>query len=177
MESHLTIVEKCLKGDKAAQRELFEQLSGKMLSLCLRYTGDRMTAEDMLQEGFVTLFSKLDNYKGEGSFEGWARRVFATTCLMYLRKKDALRMSDDLQEAGNVGDDAPSATQQIGYRELMDLVTSMPDGYRTIFNLYVMEGFHHKEIGKMLGISEITSRSQLNRARLWLQNKIKERNV
>lgn len=177
MDAHLTIVEKCLKGDSAAQKELFEQLSGKMLSLCLRYTGDRMTAEDMLQEGFVTLFSKLDSYKGEGSFEGWARKVFATTCLMYLRKKDALRMSDDLQEAGNIGDESPSAAQQIGYRELMDLVTSMPDGYRTIFNLYVMEGFRHKEIGKMLGISEITSRSQLNRARIWLQNKIKERNV
>ena len=177
MDAHLTIVEKCLKGDNAAQKELFEQLSGKMLSLCLRYTGDRMTAEDMLQEGFVTLFSKLDSYKGEGSFEGWARKVFATTCLMYLRKKDALRMSDDLQEAGNIGDESPSAAQQIGYRELMDLVTSMPDGYRTIFNLYVMEGFRHKEIGKMLGISEITSRSQLNRARIWLQNKIKERNV
>lgn len=177
MEKHLTIVEKCLRGDRAAQKELFEELSGKMLSLCLRYTGDRMTAEDMLQEGFVTLFSKLDSYKGEGSFEGWARRIFATTCLMHLRKKDALRMSDDLKEAVGMGDGMPSAAQRIGYRELMDLVTSMPEGYRTIFNLYVMEGFRHKEIGQMLGISEITSRSQLNRARLWLQNKIKNRDV
>ena len=177
MDKHLNIVEKCLKGDNAARKELFDELSGKMLSLCLRYTGDRMTAEDMLQEGFVTLFSKLDSFKGEGSFEGWARRVFATTCLMYLRKKDALRMSDDLQEAASVSDETPDAAQRIGYRELMDLISSMPQGYRTIFNLYVMEGFHHKEIGKMLGISEITSRSQLNRARLWLQNKIKKRNV
>lgn len=177
MDKHLNMVERCLKGDRQAQKELFDSLSGRMLSLCMRYTGDRMTAQDMLQDGFVTLFSKLDTYKGDGSFEGWARRIFVTTCLMDLRKKDALKLSDDLEEARTLKEDSPSAVQRIGYRELMDLVMQMPEGYRVVFNLYVVEGFRHNEISRMLGISEVTSRSQLNRARTWLQNRIKERNV
>ena len=152
-------------------------LSGKMLSLCLRYTGDSMTARDMLQDGFVTLFSKLDTYKGEGSFEGWARRIFATTCLMYLRKKDALNMSGDLDEAASLPQKEASQTQQLGYKELMKLILQMPDGYRTVFNLYAIEGFSHKEISQMLGISEVSSRSQLNRARNWLQKKIMEQEL
>ena len=177
MDKHLNLIERCLKGDRQAQKELFDSLSGRMLSLCMRYAGDRMTAQDMLQDGFVTLFSKLDTYKGDGSFEGWASRIFVTTCLMDLRKKDALKLSDDLEEARTLKEDSPSAVQRIGYRELMDLVMQMPEGYRVVFNLYVVEGFRHNEISRMLGISEVTSRSQLNRARAWLQNRIKDRNV
>lgn len=175
MDKHLNIVERCLKGDSSAQKELFDELSGKMLSLCLRYTGDLMSAQDMLQDGFITLFSKLDTYKGDGSFEGWARRIFVTTCLMSLRRKDALKESGDLLEARSLSEDSPTAVQQIGYKELMELISGMPDGYRVIFNLYAIEGFQHKEISRMLGISEVTSRSQLLRARAWLQSKIKER--
>lgn len=173
---HLNIIRRCIDGDRQAQRQIYDEFAPKMLSLCLRYTGDRMTAEDMLQEGFVTLFAKLDSYKGDGSFEGWARRIFATTCLMYLRKKDALKMSDELETASGVKEEDADAVQQIGYKELMGLICSLPEGYRAIFNLYVIEGFQHKEISRMLGISEVTSRSQLNRARAMLQKKIKESN-
>lgn len=131
-------------------------------------------AADILQEGFITLFTRLDSYKGNGSFEGWARRIFVTTALMSLRKKDALKMSEELDAVRGMKADLPSQGQNIGYKELMKLVMSLPTGFRTVFNMYAIEGYSHKEISEMLGISETTSRTQLSRARIWLQNKIKE---
>lgn len=145
-----------------------------MFPVCIRYIGDRDQAADVLQDGFITLFTKLETYKGDGSFEGWARRIFVTTALMALRKKDALKMSEDLDTVRGMKADTVSQTQQIGYQELMKLVTSLPSGFRTVFNMYSIEGYSHKEIAEMLGISETTSRTQLSRARIWLQNKIKE---
>ena len=140
----------------------------------MRYVGERATAEDVLQEGFVTLFSRIGSYKGEGSFEGWSRKIFVNTALMYLRKKDALKMSDGLETARNLASDITSQTANIGYKELMSLIMTLPTGFRTVFNMYVVEGYSHKEIAQMLGITEITSRTQLSRARTWLQAKIKE---
>ena len=144
-----------------------------MFAVCIRYAGDRTVAEDLLQDGFVTLFSKLESYKGDGSFEGWARRIFINTCLMYLRKKDALKMSDELEEARNITSGTSSQIEDIGYKELIKIIGGLPDGFRTVFNLYVIEGMAHKEIAGLLGITETTSRTQLSRARSWLQNKIK----
>lgn len=146
-----------------------------MFPLCIRYVGERSTAEDILQDGFVTLFSRIGSYKGEGSFEGWARKIFVNTALMYLRKKDALKMSDEIDSARNIATDITSQMQNIGYKELMKLITSLPPGFRTVFNMYVVEGYSHKDIAQMLDISETTSRTQLSRARTWLQNKIKEK--
>lgn len=168
------LIDSCIKGNREAQKILYDLLAPKMFPLCIRYVGDRTLAEDVLQDGFITLFSKLESYKGEGSFEGWARRIFVTTALMDLRKKDALKICEDLDAARNLKADNVSQTQNIGYKELMRLVMSMPPGFRTVFNMYAIEGFSHKEIGKMLGISETTSRTQFSRARIWLQNKIKE---
>lgn len=168
------LIDSCMNGNREAQKILYDHLAPKMFPLCIRYVGDRTLAEDVLQDGFITLFSKLESYKGEGSFEGWARRIFVTTALMDLRKKDALKMSEDLDAARSLKADNVSQTQNIGYKELMKLVMSMPTGFRTVFNMYAIEGFSHKEIGKMLGISETTSRTQFSRARIWLQNKIKE---
>lgn len=172
MDSELIAL--CKKGDRAAQKALYDRLAPRMFPLCIRYVGDRMVAEDILQEGFVTLFTRLDSYKGEGSFEGWARRIFVTTALMNLRKKDALKMSDDLEAARGLKTDMTSQTQSLGYKELMTLIMTLPPGFRTVFNMYAIEGFSHKEIAEMLGITETTSRTQLSRARVWLQNKIKE---
>ena len=146
-----------------------------MFPLCIRYIGDRETAEAVLQDGFVTLFTRLKDYKGEGSFEGWARKIFVNTALMSLRKKDALKMSDDLEAARGLKAETTSQMQNLGYKELMAMITELPPGFRTVFNMYAIEGYSHKEIGEMLGISETTSRTQLSRARSWLQNKIKER--
>ena len=170
----LKLIESCIKGDRASQKVLYDRLAPRMFPLCIRYAGNRVLAEDILQDGFVTLFTHLDSYKGQGSFEGWARKIFVTTALMELRKKDALKMSDELDVARGFKAETVSQTQSIGYKELMKLVMSLPPGFRTVFNMYAIEGFSHKEIGDMLGISETTSRTQLSRARSWLQNKIKE---
>ena len=146
-----------------------------MFPVCMRYVGDREQAEDVLQDGFVTLFTRLDTYKGEGSFEGWARKIFVTTALMNLRKKDALKMSDDLEAARSLKAETSSQIQNLGYKELMNMIMELPAGFRTVFNMYAIEGYSHKEIAETLGITETTSRTQFSRARLWLQNKIKER--
>jgi RNA polymerase sigma-70 factor (ECF subfamily) len=168
------LIDSCMKGDRAAQKVLYDRLAPRMFPLCIRYVSDRDLAEDVLQDGFVTLFTKLHEYKGEGSFDGWARRIFVTTALMNLRKKDALKMSDDLEAAKGLRAETSSQLQNLGYKELMAMITELPPGFRTVFNMYVIEGYSHKEIGEALGISETTSRTQLSRARIWLQNKIKE---
>ena len=170
----LQIIDLCIKGDRASQKAIYDRLAPRMFPLCMRYVGDRILAEDILQEGFITLFMRLDSYKGEGSFEGWARRVFVTTALMELRKKDALKMSEELDAVGSMKADLPSQGESIGYKELMKLVMQLPAGFRTVFNMYAVEGYSHKEIGDILGISESTSRTQLSRARICLQNMIKE---
>lgn len=146
-----------------------------MFPLCIRYVKDRSLAEDILQDGFITLFTRIDTYKADGSFEGWARRIFVTTALMSLRKKDALKMSDELDTARGMKAETVSQMQNIGYKELMELVMTLPAGFRAVFNMYAIEGYSHKEIAQMLGITETTSRTQFSRARAWLQNKIKER--
>ena len=121
------------------------------------------------------MFTRLESYKGEGSFEGWARRIFVTAALMSLRKKDALKMSEDLEAARGLKTETSSQVQNIGYKELMELIMTLPPGFRTVFNMYAIEGYSHKEIAQMLGITETTSRTQLSRARIWLQEKIKKR--
>lgn len=170
----LKLIQSCKEGDRAAQKVLYERLAPRMFSVCIRYIGDREMAQDVLQEGFITLFTHLDSYKGDGSFEGWARKIFITTALMELRRKDALKMSEELDVVRGMKTETVSQLQNIGYKDLMKLIATMPAGFRTVFNLYAVEGFTHKDIGEMLGISETTSRTQLSRARTWLQNKIKE---
>lgn len=169
------MIEGARRGDRRSQKAIFDLLSRKMFAVCLRYMGDKDSAEDILQDGFVTLFSKLDSYTGAGSFEGWARRIFVNTALMSLRKKDALKNTEDLDVAWNMASGDPSPIQKIGSDDLLKMVAALPPGFRTVFNMYVIEGYSHKEIAEALGISETTSRSQLQRARVLLQSKIKER--
>ena len=168
------IIALCKNGNRSAQKVLFESLSPKMFSVCLRYMGDRESAEDVLQEGFMTLFSKLDSFSGDGSFEGWARTIFVNTALMTLRKNDILKQSADIESAFGIAGGSTSAIQNISYKELMKIISELPAGYRTVFNMFVIEGYSHKEISDALGITEATSRSQLQRARVMLQNRIKK---
>ena len=151
---------------------MYELLAPRFFPVCIRYVGDRTVAEDVLQEGFVALFAKLETYSGSGSFDGWARRIFINASLMYLRKNDVLKDSQDITEIRKMSSDGENALERIGYKELMGLITTMPVGFRTVFNLYVLEGFTHKEIADMLGITESTSRTQLSRGRIWLQDRI-----
>lgn len=169
------LLKACIQGDRKAQRKLYEQLAPKMFPVCLRYMNNREMAEDVMQDGFVTLFSKLDSYSGTGSFEGWARKIFVNTALMQLRRNDVLKESDNLDDAWDIGSPDPSAIQEIGHKELLELIAELPPGFRTVFNMYVIEGYSHKEIADELGISENTSRSQLQRARVILQKKIFEK--
>lgn len=165
----------CKDGKRDAQKRLFDTLAPKMMVVCLRYMGNREDAEDVLQEGFVTLFTKLESYNGSGSFEGWARKVFVNTALMHLRKNDVLGVSDDIEEARSLFTEEATPLQKMGYKELMDLISSLPPDARTVFNMYVVEGYSHKEIAATLGCTEATSRSKLQRARLQLQEMISKR--
>lgn len=168
------LVPACRDGDRKAQKRLFDALSPKMMAVCLRYMGNREDAEDVLQEGFVTVFTKLDSYTGLGSFEGWARKIFVNTALMHLRKTDALGMSDDIEEARTLFTEEASPIQNIGYKELMKMIAALPPDARTVFNLYVVEGYSHKDIADQLGCTEATSRSKLQRARVRLQEMIRQ---
>lgn len=165
----------CAKGKRDAQKRLFDSLAPKMMAVCLRYMGNREDAEDVLQEGFVTLFTKLDSYNGSGSFEGWARKIFVNTALMHLRKTDALGLSGDIEEARSLSTEEATPLQKMGYKELMEMIAGLPPDARTVFNMFVVEGYSHKEIAATLGCTEATSRSKLQRARLQLQEMISKR--
>ncbi len=165
------LIKGCIKQDSACQRLLFEQYAGKMMTVCLRYAQDAMEAEDMLQEGFIRVFNYIDQFKFEGSFEGWIRRVIVNTALKHLQKKrlSFTEINDNNQQSPKLESYAYSNLDE---EELMKLINQLPTGYKTIFNLNIIEGYSHEEIAKMLDIQPSTSRSQLVKARKMLQNQI-----
>ena len=159
----------CLSGNRQAQRQLYETYSRRFLAICMRYLKDQEQAEDVMIQSFMKIFEKLSQFQGKGSFEGWMKRIVVTQALMALRSRPQLTVS--LEEAnGNV--DGYEEMTHLEAAELMELVQSLPLGYRTVFNLFAIEGYSHQEIGVLLGITESTSKSQLNRARSVLKEKI-----
>jgi RNA polymerase sigma-70 factor (ECF subfamily) len=161
----------CRKGDPKAQKMLYERLAPKMLGVCFRYVQDREEAEHVMIGGMVKVFHKIDQYKGEGVFEGWIRRIMVNESLMYLRKHQSMSLEVDIEHADRAPD-LDTIGQLLEIEDLMRMIKQLPIGYRTVFNLYAIEGYNHAEIGKMLGINENTSKSQLSRARKLLQNKL-----
>lgn len=159
------------KGDPKAQSMLYERYSPKMLSICLRYMGDMMEAEDVMIEGFMRIFDKIGQFNFKGSFEGWMRRIMVNEALMRLRGKKMINV--ELEEVRQESSTAVSAESELNAQELLKLVNELPVGYRTVFNLYAIEGYSHAEIAEQLGISEGTSKSQLSRARALLQERLK----
>jgi RNA polymerase sigma-70 factor (ECF subfamily) len=158
-----------VNGDPAAQRLFYEKYSGKFLAICSRYINDRMAAEDLMVESIMKIFDKVNQFGFKGSFEGWAKRLVVNEALMYLRSKKMLEVGlDDVGELQN------SYSQNLDFEseELMNLIQSLPNGYRTVFNLFAIEGYSHGEIAEMMGISEGTSKSQLSRARVMLQEQL-----
>ena len=145
-----------------------------MLAVCLRYVNDMETARDLLQDGFVRVFMNIHSYTGTGSFEGWLRKIFVNGALEYLRKSDVLRESTDLDSSADLVLSDSSAIEHLSAAELMKLIQELPVGFRTVFNMFAIEGYSHKEISEALGITESTSRSQFTRARQLLQKRIKE---
>lgn len=165
------IIKGCIQKKVACQRLLFDYYAGGLMTVCLRYACDTPEAEDMLQESFIRIFSSIHQYRFEGSFEGWMKRVVVNVCLRMLQKKrieftgiSALEINADATQ--------PQAVSSLTEDELVKLIGNLPDGYRIVFNLYVMEGYNHEEIAAMLGIEPATSRSQLMKARRMLQKQI-----
>jgi len=169
MEEQLLIAG-CKRGESWARKKLYELYAPVMMSVCMRYVHDRDTAQDILQEGFIKVYTKFDMFSEKGSLGGWMRRVFVTTALEYLRHNDALKLSVSIDDYNDTLDNYDiSALEQISADELMACIGRLPDGYRTIFNLFAIEGYSHSEIAKILNIQESTSRSQFLRGRKLLQ--------
>lgn len=164
----------CKSENRLAQRELYEKYTRRMLAVCLRYVNDMETARDLLQDGFVRVFTNIHSYTGSGSFEGWLRKIFVNGALEYLRKSDVLRESTDLENSAELVQPDSSAIENLSAAELMKVIQELPAGFRTVFNMFAIEGYSHKEISEILGITESTSRSQFTRARQLLQKRIKE---
>jgi len=170
-----TIIEGCQNGESWAQKMLYELHASTMMSVCIRYVGNYETARDILQEGFIKVFTKIDSYSGTGAFAGWMRRVFVTTALEYLRQNNALKQSKELDDFHNDFEDIqPSIIDQITAEDLLNCVAQLAEGYRTVFNMYAIEGYSHAEIAELMQISENTSRSQFMRARNILQREVEK---
>lgn len=165
------LIKRAISGDHNAFKQLYDTYAGRMYSLCKRYAGPSAEADDLFQEGFLKVYKNLAHFRGEGSFEGWLRRIFVNTCLDFLKKNNPLLITLDVEERPQIH----PVTQHTSYdklsnNELLKLIQAMPEGYRTIVNLHLVEGYSHKEVAELLGISEGTSKSQLFKAK----NRLKE---
>ncbi len=166
------LISECQKGDRRAQRQLYEAYSGKMMSVCLRYCRDKETARDLLHDGFLKVFSHINDFGNKGSLEGWIRRIMVNTALEHLRKQNEEGHSLDIEEAFALTNGDYSVIERLQAEELIQVIQSLPDTYRTVFNLFVVEGFSHKEIAEEMRITESSSRVYLTRAKQALQEKL-----
>ncbi len=159
----------CLQNDPSAQRELYNRYSPKMLSVCYRFGQNREDAEDMLQEGFIKIFTQIHTFQNKGAFEGWIRRIIVHTCINFLKKNKKFNENIDLEHAGYLEVKEETMPSIMQARQIIECIRLLPLGYRTVLNLYALEGYSHKEIGEMLDIEESTSRSQFTRAKAMLE--------
>ncbi len=167
------LISKCREQDGKAQKALYDKYASKMLGVCYRYIKDNDQAEDVMITGFVKVFEKIDQFKSEGSFEGWMRRIMVNQSLSFIRKNKGMYLEVDI-EAADREPDYKSLNDNLEAQDLLALISNLPTGYQTVFNLYAIEGYSHKEIAEKLQISENTSKSQLSRARMLLQKQLVE---
>jgi len=169
--SEKEIIEGCMTGKREHQEMFYKYFSPKMFGICLRYANDYHAAEDILQEGFIKVFKNLGKFRGEGSFEGWVKRIFINTAIEYYRKAVNHKGHSELDKVTfkQIGE---VAIENLAAKDLLNMIQKLSPGYQTVFNMYVIDGFSHKEIAGKLGISEGTSKSQLARARAILQKMI-----
>lgn len=167
-----SLIKKCLKRDSIAQKHLYDLYSKKLYGICLRYSQSEEEAQDILQDSFVKIFTKLDTFQHSGSFEGWLKRITTNTAIEYYRRRIDITEVDELTPSPYL---STQADNNLEVEELLKLIQELPDGYRMVFNLYAIEGYNHGEIALKLGISEGTSKSQFSRARAYLQKKIEEK--
>jgi len=175
MSPERELIERCVKQDLQAQEELYRRFAPKMYGVCLRFARNRMEAEDILQDGFIKVFKHMSDYRFEGVFEGWVRRTFINTAINFYKKKSKDLIEINSEKIELSGSTEANIIEAINASELLQLIQELPEGYRLVFNLHIIEGYSHKEIGQMLNISENTSKSQLSRARTTLQNIINKR--
>jgi RNA polymerase sigma-70 factor (ECF subfamily) len=165
-----TILQGCLRNDSVAQKELYNKFSPKMLAVCYRFGHNREDAEDMLQEGFIKVFSQIHTFRNQGAFEGWVRRIIVHTCINNLKKNKKFNESVDIIHATNLHVREESVPSIVQAKQVVECIRLLPIGYRTVLNLYAIEGYSHKEIADMLDIEESTSRSQYTRAKQMLED-------
>lgn len=166
------LIEKCKKSDIKAQSEVYQLFAGKLFALCLKYSKNYQEAQDNLQDGFVTIFKKIEQYKFKGSFEGWLKRIIINTALQKYRDKNVLNLvTEEIPDMETV---EIEAEENVSLDFLLSIIQELPNRYRLVFNLYVLDGYSHKEIAEMLAISEGTSKSNLSRARMILKNRLEE---
>ncbi len=167
------IIEKAIEGDNKAFRKIYDAISAKMYNVCLRYAGNENDADDFFQEGFIRLYRNLKSFRGDCPFEAWARKIFINVCIDYLKKNKTFFsvINGKLPVSGESID----GYDNLSGKDLMKLIGGMPDGYRAVINLFLVEGYNHKEIGEMLNISEECSRTQLKRARINLKKVLSEK--
>ncbi|MBI3236091.1 MAG: sigma-70 family RNA polymerase sigma factor [Bacteroidetes bacterium] len=173
----MELADRCNNRDPLAQREVYDRYASKMMSVCYRYARSKDEAEDYLQDGFIRVFDYLHQYKCNGSFEGWIRRVFVTTCINHTRTRHRELEVDELDDyhQQTIGDGFEDYTTKYEIKELLQMVQELPDQYKTVFNLYVIDGYNHNEIAEMLQISVGSSKSNLSRARGILVKKITQK--
>jgi RNA polymerase sigma factor (sigma-70 family) len=172
MTTDTDLIEGCKRNDRRMQEALYQRFAPKMYGVCLRYAGNAEEAQDIVQEGFIKVFKKLDSFRGEGSFEGWVRRIFVNTAIEHFRRKNYLQPVTEKEE-NTIDGKYLSILDSLAEKDVIALIQDLSPGYRTVFNMYVIEGYTHREIADALGISEGTSKSQLSRAKSVLQEKIK----
>jgi len=170
------LIQGCINEEHYAQKLLYDMYSPKMYYVCLRYARHELEAQDMLQDGFVKVFDKIASFKSNGSFEGWIRRIIVNTSLNHCRKRSFKQEQIGIEDYQDKVVDS-KAISLLGEKELLALIQQLPDGYKMVFNLYVIEGYSHKEIGEMLEVTESTSRSQLAKARKWMQNVLEKQKI
>lgn len=165
------LINGCVREDRASQYALYKTYAGKMLAVCRRYARTDLEAEDILQEGFIKVFDNVSKFRHNGSFEGWIRRIMVNTALKLYRKNSFKNEVIGIDDNYDMPQDA-TVLEKMSQAELMKMVQGLPEGYGIVFNLYAIEGFSHAEIADTLGVNEGTSRSQLAKARKWLQKKV-----
>lgn len=171
------LIKRCSQHDRVAQQKLYETYAAKMLGICLRYVKDYDVACDLMHDGFITIYNKIGDFRSEGSFEGWMRRIFVNTALGYLRKNNALNSSVPVETLGQLDGNEISVIERMEVEELHRCIEQLPDGYRIVLNLFAIEGYSHKEIAGMLGINEGTSRSQYARAKIYLHKLLRQAEI
>jgi RNA polymerase sigma factor (sigma-70 family) len=164
------ILQGCLHNHPVAQRELYNRFSPKMLAVCYRFAHNREDAEDMLQESFIKVFSQIHTFQNKGAFEGWIRRIIVHTCINHLKKNKRFNESVDIMNANGIQVREESIPSIVQAKQIVECIRLLPIGYRTVLNLYAIEGYSHKEIADMLDIEESTSRSQYTRAKQMLED-------